>query len=67
MADMKTAISLQKSLFDQVDTLASELNITSNHLFALAVKDFIQRHKKNKKLLSTINAAYDDLPDIHGG
>jgi metal-responsive CopG/Arc/MetJ family transcriptional regulator len=62
MANVKTAISLQKSLFEQVESLANELQISRSRLFVLAVEEFIQRHK-NQKLLEEINAAYDDLPD----
>jgi len=63
MNSTKTAISLQKSLLNRVDTLAQELDITRSRLFTLAVEDFIQRHK-NQKILEAINAAYDDTSDL---
>ncbi len=62
MASIKTAISIQKPLFEQVDALAHELEISRSRLFVLAVEDFIQRYQ-NQKLLEAVNAAYDDLPD----
>ncbi len=62
MANVKTAISLQESLFVQADDLASELKISRSRLFALAIKEFIQRHE-NRELLEGLNAAYDDFPD----
>ena len=62
MANIKTAISMGKPLFEQVDALAHELEISRSHLFVLAAREFIQRHK-NQKLLDAINAAYADLPD----
>jgi metal-responsive CopG/Arc/MetJ family transcriptional regulator len=62
MANVKTAISLQESLFEEAETLARELKITRSHLFALAVQEFIQRHQ-SQKLLEAINAAYADQPD----
>ena len=62
MASIKTAISLQKSLLEQVDTLARELDISRSRLFALAAEEFIQRYK-NRELLEAINAAYDDFSD----
>ncbi|MFQ5858274.1 MAG: hypothetical protein ACE5LU_21940 [Anaerolineae bacterium] len=62
MANVKTAISLQQSLFEQVDALAQELQISRSRLFALAVEAFIQRYQ-NQKLLEAINDAYEDLPD----
>ena len=62
MANVKTAISLQQSLFEQVDALAQEMQISRSRLFALAVEAFIQHHQ-NQKLLKAINDAYADLPD----
>ena len=62
MATVKTAISIQQSLFEEVDALARELEVSRSHLFALAVEEFIQRHQ-NRQLLDAINEAYADLPD----
>jgi metal-responsive CopG/Arc/MetJ family transcriptional regulator len=62
MATVKTAISLQESLFEQVNELAEELQMPRSHLFVLAVEEFIKRHE-NHKLLETLNEVYDDLPD----
>ncbi len=62
MTSIKTAISIQEPLFEQVDALAHELQISRSRLFVLAVEDFIQRYQ-NQKLLEAINAACDDLPD----
>ncbi len=62
MANVKTAISLQKSLFEKIDDLARELQISRSRLFVLAVEDFIRRHE-NQQLLEDLNAAYDDAPD----
>jgi metal-responsive CopG/Arc/MetJ family transcriptional regulator len=63
MGNVKTAISIDKPLFEQVDNLANELNTSRSRIFALAAMEFIQRHK-NQKLLEAINAAYDDIPDV---
>ena len=62
MANIKTAISIEKPLFEQVDALAHELKISRSRLFVLAAQEFIKRYK-NQKLLDAINDAYDDLPD----
>lgn len=62
MANVKTAISLQRSLFEQIDALARELEISRSRLFALAAEAFIERYQ-NQRLLQSINDAYDDLPD----
>ena len=63
MANVKTALSIDKPLFEQVDDLAHELKTSRSRIFALAAAEFIQRHK-NLKLLEAINDAYDDFPDV---
>jgi metal-responsive CopG/Arc/MetJ family transcriptional regulator len=62
MANIKTAISIEKPLFEEVEALAEKMKVSRSHLFTLAARAFIQNHK-NRKLLETINAAYSDLPD----
>jgi metal-responsive CopG/Arc/MetJ family transcriptional regulator len=62
MANVKTAVSLQKSLFEQVEALAGEMKIPRSRVFALALEDFVRRHQ-NRQLLERINAAYTDTPD----
>ena len=62
MANVKTAISLQQPLFEQVEALAREMQVSRSRLFVLAVEEFIERHQ-NQKLLQEINAAYEDVPD----
>lgn len=61
MAGVKTAISVEKKLFEQVNQLAKEKHISRSRLFVLAVVDYLQKYE-NQKLLAKINAAYDDLP-----
>ena len=63
MANIKTAISLQQALFEQIDTLAKEMQVSRSRFFALAAEAFIQHHQ-NQKLLAAINNAYADLPDV---
>ena len=63
MSNIKTAISIQESLFKQADAMAHELNISRSRLFVLAVEAFIQRHQ-SQKLLEGINAAYEGEPDL---
>ena len=62
MANIKTAISLQKSLFEQVDTLAREMKVSRSRLFVLALEDYLRRYQ-NLQLLEKINLAYHDAPD----
>lgn len=59
---VKTAISLSRSLFEKVESLTRELNISRSRLFAIAVQEFIERHE-TRRMLATINEAYDDFPD----
>ncbi len=62
MPNMKTAISIEKQIFQQMDSLAKKLKISRSRLFAMAAQEFLQRNK-NIDLLKSLNAAYDDLPD----
>lgn len=62
MTIVKTAISIQKSLFQRAEEIAKEMKISRSRLFVLAVEDFIRRHQ-NKLLLEEINLAYADDPD----
>jgi metal-responsive CopG/Arc/MetJ family transcriptional regulator len=59
---IKTAISIQKSLFDQAESLARQLNISRSHLFGIALESYIENHQ-NQLLLDEINRAYEDQPD----
>ena len=62
MANIKTAISLQQALFEQIDILAKEMEVSRSRFFALAAEEFIRRHQ-NQRLLEAINDTYDNLPD----
>ena len=59
MPNVKTAISIEKPIFDQMDNLAKNLNVSRSRLFTIAAKEFIQRHN-NIELLKLINEAYED-------
>lgn len=59
---VKTSISIQKSLFEQAESLAQQLNISRSHLFGLAIETFI-KNRQNQMLLDQINKAYSDDPD----
>lgn len=62
MANVETAISIQQSLFDQVEVLARQLNVPRSRVFELAVEDFVQR-QENRQLLIRLNEAYADAPE----
>jgi len=59
---IKTAISIQKTLFEQAESLAQQLHISRSHLFGLAIETFVKNHQ-NQILLDEINQAYSDEPD----
>ena len=62
MEHVKTAISLHKTLFKQVEALAHKMHISRSRLFVLAVEEFIRRYE-SQRLLERINADYADAPD----
>jgi metal-responsive CopG/Arc/MetJ family transcriptional regulator len=62
MQAIKTAISIEKNLFDQAEIIARTMKVSRSKLFVIALQDFIE-HQKNKEMLAQINATYDDEPD----
>jgi metal-responsive CopG/Arc/MetJ family transcriptional regulator len=62
MPNVKTAISLQESLFKEAEALARELEISRSQLFAMALENFIKQHE-NRQLLKQINVAYSEAPN----
>ena len=62
MPNIKTAISIEKPIFEKMDVLAKNLKISRSRVFALAAQEFIKRHN-NIELLKSLNDAYDDLPE----
>ena len=56
MAQVKTAISIPEDLFEQVERLVEDLDISRSRLFALAVEELVKRHE-SLKMLNAINAA----------
>ena len=61
---IKTAISIQKSLFEQAESLAQELNVSRSQLFGLAIETYVKNHQ-NQILLQEINKAYSDEQDTN--
>jgi metal-responsive CopG/Arc/MetJ family transcriptional regulator len=63
MTSIKTAISIEESLYQEADTLAKEMKIPRSQLFAIAMAEFLQR-QKNRQLVESVNEAYaDDLDE----
>ena len=57
--NVKTAISIEKPIFEQMDNLAKNLNVSRSRLFTMAAREFIERHN-NIELLKQLNEAYED-------
>lgn len=62
MPNVKTAISLQKPLFEQLETISRQMKVSRSRLLALALEEFIRR-RENHQLLEKINHAYEAAPD----
>jgi metal-responsive CopG/Arc/MetJ family transcriptional regulator len=62
MHAIKTAISIEKNLFDQAELTARSMKVSRSKLVAIALQTFIEK-RKNKELLEQINDAYSDEPD----
>jgi metal-responsive CopG/Arc/MetJ family transcriptional regulator len=62
MDTIKTAISINKSLFEQAEKLAGEMNVSRSRLYALALEEYIRR-QENRAMLAQINAVYADEVD----
>ena len=62
MQSIKTAISIQKSLFEEAESLAYKMKVSRSRLFALALEEYIHR-QQSRELLAQINAAYADESD----
>lgn len=62
MANIKTDISLSKSLLAEVEAVAREMKISRSQLLVLAIQDFIRRHQ-TRRMIEQTNQAYQDGPD----
>lgn len=63
MKNVKTTISISDSLFEKLENLADELNLSYDELIAIALGEFIER-EECKRLLAQLNAVYEDDPQV---
>jgi metal-responsive CopG/Arc/MetJ family transcriptional regulator len=56
---MKTAISIPDEIFEEVDKFSKEHRTSRSEVFAMAVKDFLEK-LKSKELLDALNEAYSE-------
>jgi metal-responsive CopG/Arc/MetJ family transcriptional regulator len=62
MAEVKTAISIDESLFKEAERTAQELRVTRSALYALAMQEFLRR-RAQERLTEDLNAVYDGTLD----
>ncbi len=62
MPGVKTAISLDPDLFQQVCKMAEKMDISRSRLFALAMKDYLH-NLESRQFLVQLNEVYSDEPD----
>ncbi|MCW5211464.1 ribbon-helix-helix protein, CopG family [Desulfobulbus sp. TB] len=61
MSGIKTAISLEEHLFNELKETARDLKTSRSGVIRLALREFMER-RKNKHLLDQLNEAYKDEP-----
>lgn len=54
---MKTAVSIPDDVFESADTLAERLGVSRSHLYALAVAEYVAKHR-DAKVTERLNAVY---------
>ena len=59
MAHVKTAVSIEESLFREAEDWAGKLGISRSRLFAEAVREYVRR-RENEELLRRLNQAHAD-------
>ncbi len=66
MATVKTAVSLDRGLFEATEALARRMKTSRSHVVALALDEFL-RQQRNLDLLAGINAALEGVGDTEDG
>ncbi|WPD22900.1 MAG: ribbon-helix-helix protein, CopG family [Candidatus Electrothrix scaldis] len=61
MSGIKTAISLDEHLFNEVKETARDLNTSRSGVIRQALLEFMER-RRNQRLLDQLNAVYKDEP-----
>lgn len=62
MSKVKIAISIQDSIFREVDALARKTHTSRSNLFERAIGNFLKR-QKNRQLFQQLNTAYGIAPN----
>lgn len=61
MSKVKTAISIQEKLLNEIDSIARKSHTPRSNLFEKAIEDFLER-QRNKNILNQLNAVYSKAP-----
>ena len=56
-ASMKTAVSLPDKLYEEAEKTAEEMGIPRSQLFARALEEFIERHRR-ENITERLNSVY---------
>lgn len=59
---VKTAVSLDRGLFQAGELLADDMRVSRSRLYAMALEDYVRRHE-NRRLLEQINSACQEGAD----
>lgn len=59
MTTIKTAVSIEESLFQRVEALAAEMQIPRSRIFSMALESYIERYD-TQKLIEILNEVYAD-------
>ena len=62
MRTVKTAISIDKTLFENIDRAAHTMSIPRSRFFAMAAREYLNRHE-NHWALKRLNEAYAEGRD----
>lgn len=61
MPNIKTAVSIEKPLFEQADKLAEQMRVSRSRLYALALEMFIQK-QESQQILEQLNRVCGENP-----
>ena len=62
MPTVKTAISVEATLFEEVEQVAHEMNVSRSRIFAMAMEEYLHR-RNNLLMLRELDEAYATGPD----
>jgi len=62
MATIKAAVSIEESLFREVDDLARSMKVPRSQLVSEALEEMLRRHR-SRDALRKLNEAYAEPPD----